>query len=92
MGIVARYAPANIEAFGQLKWNQDDVTAINKQRKWLIGVPEVPGSYIVTRYIGFAFSAVVDSNQDPVKALLDYTEKINLELERKQAEFERRGS
>jgi len=92
MGIVARYAPANLEAFDRLDWNREDIAAIGTQRKKLIGVPEVPGSYIVTRYVGFAFSAVVDSSQDPVKALLDYTEKINLELERKQAEFERRGS
>lgn len=90
MGIAARYPTANLEAFAGQNWQREDAQALKKQRESLVGIPEVPGSYIVSRYIGFAFSAVIDEGMDPGKALLDYSEKINAELARKQKEFEKR--
>jgi len=90
LGVAGRYPTANREAFSKLAWPAEDAAAIELQRQNAIGVPEVPGSYIVPRYVNFAFSAVVDGGAEPGKTIMDYTEKINAELKRKRREFERK--
>jgi hypothetical protein len=59
----------------------------------LKGIPEFPGSYIITRYVQFAFMNVYNSSgsatgNSAVESLLDYVIIINKELNRKRKEFD----
>lgn len=93
MGSAAKYNTANIEAIKQMSWTTAEANNIAEQMKYLRGVPEVPGSYIVDRYVSFAFLAVYNDSAtstgaDPAEALQDYLTEINKELTRKRKEFE----
>lgn len=54
-----------------------------------LGAMPVVGGYQTYRYISFAFSKVITQNADPEQALLEAARESNLELARKQKEFER---
>jgi hypothetical protein len=57
------------------------------QWEWARGVPEVPGGYMIGRYLDNAFRRVV-YNSDPVRdTLIEYNRMINEEIVRKRAEF-----
>lgn len=87
LGAAARYPTANLEAFANLPWSTKDYLALTSQREVAVGVPTVPGDYIVGRYIDNAFRASVNDNTNPRENLFDYAEKINIELTRKRQEF-----
>ena len=53
----------------------------------LAAVPEYPGSYIISRYVNFAFLAVYNDNADAADSLQSYVIEINKELTRKRQEF-----
>ena len=53
----------------------------------LKATPEYPGSYIVTRYVQFAFLAAYNESADPVDSLLSNVIYINKEITRKRQEF-----
>ena len=46
-----------------------------------------PGSYIIARYLKFAFLDAVNDNVNPVEALQNYIDAINSEITRKREEF-----
>lgn len=87
LGTAARYATANKEALARLPWSTEDYNKISEQWDKTSALPEVPGSYILSRYVNFAFLAVANEGADPGEELLDYVVMINDELERKQKEF-----
>ena len=51
------------------------------------GVPEVPGGYVIGRYLDNAFRQVVYNNKPARDVLVDYNRLINEEIERKRIEF-----
>ena len=53
----------------------------------LTAIEEHPGGYIIGRYVGFAFLAVVNENADAEDSMLEYIVDINKELTRKRKEF-----
>ena len=55
--------------------------------KHMSSIVNYPGSYIIDRYMKFAFLDVVNDSVDPVDAMTDYIEAINEELKRKREEF-----
>ncbi|MBR4868449.1 MAG: extracellular solute-binding protein, partial [Clostridia bacterium] len=87
LGTASRYNTANLEAARLLPWSTEDFKAIEEAWGYATALPEYPGSYILGRYINFAFLEVVNSQADPGEELLDYVKMINDELVRKQAEF-----
>ncbi|MBQ6818717.1 MAG: extracellular solute-binding protein [Clostridia bacterium] len=87
LGTASRYNTANLEAASQLPWSTADFKAIEEAWGYATALPEYPGSYILGRYINFAFLEVVNNEADPGEQLLDYVKMINEELVRKQAEF-----
>lgn len=87
LGTASRYATANLAAAERLPWSTTDFNAIRNAWNDATTLPEYPGSYILTRYINFAFLEVVNNTADPGEELLDYVKMINEELTRKQAEF-----
>lgn len=86
-GPAARWATANIAAANKLSWDTETLKTINKQRNAAVGVPEVPGGYIINRYIGNAIRLVINNGGNPREMLLDWDLKINNEIILKRQEF-----
>lgn len=66
-----------------------DRTVIDASLSESLGPKAVIGGYQTYRYLSFAFSKVVMQKEDPKKALLEAARDSNLELSKKQKEFER---
>ncbi len=87
MGSAARYAAANVEAFAQLNWTNAEQAVLAEQRDSVVGIPEIPGSYFISRCLTNAFRNVVSSGESPVRSLNQYNKDINAEIARKRTEF-----
>ena len=88
VGMGAMYATANKEAIESLPWSTTDLENILAQYNNLAIIPEMPGGYIIARYVGFAFLDAYNNQADPVEGLLDYIDDINKEITRKRQEFD----
>ena len=88
MGASARYATANLEAFGQLSWSSAQLEILDTQREYAKANREVAGGYYTARHIVNAMRKVVNDHTAPRETLLDYNQTINEEIEKKRAEFE----
>ncbi|MGI6148133.1 MAG: extracellular solute-binding protein [Limnochordia bacterium] len=87
LGVAGRYATANVEALAGLPWSVDEYERLMAQWRWIRGVPEVPGGYVIGRYLDNAFRQVVYNNKPARDVLVDYNRLINEEIERKRIEF-----
>lgn len=87
LGTSARYATANLEAMKQLPWDSDAYTQISKQWKYATALPEVPGGYYTSRYIGFAFTDAVNQSLEASDLLIKYKKVIDEEIKAKRKEF-----
>lgn len=87
LGASARYPVANKEAIEQLPWKKGNMLTIQEQLSYAKGIPEIPGSYLLTREMGFAFRDTLINGKDPTEALLEHTANINTEITRKRKEF-----
>jgi len=88
MGAAAKYPTANLEALENMPWPTSDYKNLQEQFKYLKSVPEVPGGYIVTRYVDFVWKAVYNDGKSAVELMQDYNIEINKELTRKRQEFD----
>ena len=88
IGPSAKYATANLKALEDLSWTTSEKEAIRAQMKNLSSIVNYPGSYIITRYMQFAFLEAVNDDADPVEALRGYVDAINAEITRKRQEFD----
>ena len=89
LGAAGKYATANMDAFNNMSWTANEIRELENIFNNLVGVPEMPGSYIITRYVEFAVLNVYNSDYIPSEALMDYTRTINSEFERKREELSR---
>ena len=87
MGPAARYPTANIEALSELPWPVKDYRNLDAQWEWVMGVPEVPGSYFTGRHMDNAFREVVNEGEDTRETLYKYVKVINEEIDLKRDEF-----
>lgn len=87
LGSSSRYLTANKAAFKSLPWTQSELSVINEQADCSRAVPEVPGSYYLSRHLTNAFRAVVIRNDDIKDTLDSYNKDINEELKSKRTEF-----
>ncbi len=87
IGPSAKYEAANVNAIENLSWTASEIEAIKDQMANLSSVVNYPGSYIMGRYMNFAFLDAVNDGADPVDALSQYIDEINKELVRKRKEF-----
>lgn len=87
LGVAGRYATANVEALAGLPWSVEEYQKLMAQWQWVRGVPEVPGGYMIGRYLDNAFRQVVYNNKPARDILVDYNRLINEEIERKRIEF-----
>ena len=88
MGSAARYTVANIQAMDRMAWDTDQLAVLKAQWANVRGIPEVPGGYSTSRYVDFAYKAVVLQSQNAREVLMDYTEIIDREIRNKRQEFD----
>ena len=65
MGTAARYPAANPEVLKQLPWSNKELNQILTQLENTVGIPAVPGYYMNTRMIQYAFNEVVANLANP---------------------------
>ena len=87
LGTESKHNTANINALKALPWTTSELANLESQFENLAAIPEYPGSYIIARYVNFAFLDVVNNNADPIQSLREYITAINSELSRKRQEF-----
>ncbi|WP_230200139.1 extracellular solute-binding protein [Bacillus niameyensis] len=87
-GETFRWNSANVQAFSQMPWRQEDLQVILQQWKWVKDVPNVPGGYMTTRQLDFAWNLTVLEGENPRIELEKAVKEINRELKRKQIEFD----
>ena len=87
LGAVSKHNTANIEALESLPWTTTEKNNLLSQFANLSAIPEYPGSYIISRYVDFAFKAVYNNHADAADSLQEYIIEINKELSRKRQEF-----
>lgn len=87
LGTCAKVASANTEALSNMTWSSSEYKELFKQMENVDNVPQVPGSYYLTRIIAFAFNRVNNNDENPKEVLTDYVKELNDELTRKRAEF-----
>ena len=89
LGPAGKYATANVNAFDQMSWTASEVKELKRIIPNLYCVNEMPGSYIISRYVGFAFLAVYNKQADPAESIMTYINTINSEMDRKREELSR---
>ena len=87
LGTESKHPTANKKSLYELPWTSSERDNLAEQFDNLVGIPEYPGSYIIGRYVNFAFLDVYNNNADPVVAIQEYVVTINAELTRKRQEF-----
>ncbi len=89
LGTSGRYATANKEVLSQLSWSNNSLKALQAQFENTLNTPVVPGNYMSTRMVSYAFNDVVTDSQSMSarEALYLNVRKINDELSRKRKEF-----
>lgn len=87
LGTVSRITTANLKAFENMSWDREDLKILLKQRESIVEVPEVPGSYYLSRSLDQAFWAVINDTSAPKDSLAKWSLEANNEIARKIAEY-----
>lgn len=85
-----RIAVSNVEALGRLSWEPEDLQAINTAWSEVQEVPEMPGSYYISRSIDHSFWNVVNNHENPRNILLKHGREVDNEIARKWKQYENR--
>ncbi len=88
LGASGRHATANLEALKSQPWPAKDRKALEECFEWVMTTYNMPGGYISSRYVGFAYNNAYNEGVAPIPALLQYIDQINAELTRKRREFD----
>lgn len=86
-GVSFRWNTANLDAFVQLPWKQEDANIILQQWAWYREKENPPGGYFLGRELNNAWIAAVLEGDNYRSALETTVLDINRELLRKQQEF-----
>lgn len=86
-GIAGRPSLANVVAFENVGWTDEEKAIFNKQRAYTKGIEQIPGNYIILRHFTNALRTSIDDYEDPLRQLNIQCRFINEELIRKRAEF-----
>ncbi len=87
IGPAAKYETANIFAIEDLSWTAAEKAAIRDQMANLNSIFNFPGSYIIARYMKFAFLDTYNDGIPAHEAMMSYIPAINTEVARKREEF-----
>lgn len=87
LGLVGRQATANVEAFKNFTWDSESREQLLTQWGRVVEIPEIPGSYILTRSIDQAFWQVINGRANEKDALLKWSQSADNEISRKIQEY-----
>lgn len=87
MGAAARYPAADPNVIRNLPWSNAESKQLLAQYENLTSMPAVPGYYMNTRMISYAFEDVVADLANPRETLYLNIRDIDKELTKKRAEF-----
>lgn len=87
LGAVSRTTTATVDAFAGMSWNRNDLQLLLKQREYIKEIPEVPGSYYLSRAVDQAFWEVYNNDGNPKDTLIKWNDVANGEIERKIKEY-----
>lgn len=79
---------ANLEAFRQLPWPEEQKDIILEQWEYLFEAPRIPGGYMVERELSNTWNTIVFDDENPRSAIDEKTLLMNREIRRKMEEFE----
>jgi ABC-type glycerol-3-phosphate transport system substrate-binding protein len=79
---------ANIEAFKQLPWPEEDKSVILDQFNWIREPSRVPGGYMLEREISNVWNRVVFNGDNPRTTIDDSVIRIDREIKKKMEEFD----
>lgn len=88
LGLVGRVPSSNVEALKAYSWASEYKTVVLKQWAEVKEVPEIPGSYYLTRAVDQAFWAVVNGESNSVDSVTKWNEIANSEISRKIKEYQ----
>jgi len=87
IGETGRTSSANYEAVSRLSWEDEALEVILNQWKNVKEIPEVPGSYYVSRSIDQAFWATKNGKKSAKEAIMDWSVTSDKEIARKIKEY-----
>ena len=87
LGMLGRPQTSNVEALGALAWNAEDKANILKQWESVREIPEIPGSYYLTRSVDQAFWQVINGKASVKDAVVKQSRVSDSEIERKIKEY-----
>lgn len=87
LGPGGRHITANLAAFERLPWTKEENAALSTQRQYIEEIPEIPGSYFVSRCLDNAFRSVLYDSKNPREAFERENDNINREITRKRNEL-----
>ena len=87
LGQSGRISTSNVEALKRLSWDNSSLNTILKQWSNVKEIPEVPGSYYVSRSIDQAFWSVYNGETTEKEAITDWARVSNDEIARKIKEY-----
>ena len=87
VGTSSRYNTANVEAFSQLAWTGEELSALQQQRDQVWDIPQTPATYYITRSLTNAFRRAVYYHENPREVMEKYGADMDKELIRKRQEF-----
>ena len=87
IGTVSRVTTANVEAFSRMSWKRQDLKILLEQRDSIKEIPEIPGSYYVSRSVDQSFWNVVNKHKVSKDTLQKWGRIADNEIKRKMAEY-----
>lgn len=90
LSIIGRYTPANLSAFKNTNWYDEEKEILLKSLETVVEIPEVPGGYYVSRNIDNAFRDVYYNGENVRESLYYWMNAVDEELSRKQNQIKKR--
>ena len=87
LGMIGRISTSNVEALSRLSWSTGVLDVLLEEWSRVTEVPEVPGSYYLTRCVDQAFWSVVNGTSRPKDALIKWSNVADDEIIRKINEY-----
>lgn len=87
LGVSGRYASANLNANYRFGWDSDSLAELKKQNNNLKNIPEVPGSYYVSRSLQQVYWNVINNGQNVEDMLIKWAPEADDEIRRKTEEY-----
>lgn len=87
LGMLGRQTTANVEALKALSWDKNDLEIILSQWSKVKEVPELPGSYYLSRAIDQAYWSVLNDNVNAKDAITKWSQVADAEINRKIEEY-----